>query len=177
MTKLTRKLDVRPCLLAISLTLFVFANSFRAEAYCILPGVAQQFESANAVFIGEVEEITLPRSNSNDAPFFDRTHLVEFRIERSWKGMPFGYLKVWVLLQGYEPTLTSISKGERYLVYAQAVIENGVATNELLVGTCNRTALLPRNVETPSSFVFEFERRTGARDLRVLDSLLISKRR
>ncbi|HKS08053.1 MAG TPA: hypothetical protein VJS13_00795 [Pyrinomonadaceae bacterium] len=173
MTKPIRKRNLR---LAVSVTFFIVANSLTAEAYCILPDVADSFDRARAVFIGEVEEITPPRSNSHEGPFLDRAHLVEFKIERSWKGMPFGYLKVWVLLGGYEPTLTSISKGERYVVYAQPNIENGEVTNDLVVGTCNRTVLLPKNEETPSSFVFDMSR-NGARDVRALDGLLVLKRR
>jgi hypothetical protein len=191
MTKLTRKLKAagrsrashlaaNPCrirLTAILLAFFFVASSLTANAYCILPEVAESFDRAGAVFVGEVVEITPPRSNWAEAPLFERNHLVEFQIEKSWKGMPFGYLKVWIRLQGYESTLTSISKGERYLVYADPVFENDVATNELMVNMCNRTTLLPKDAEMPRSTLFEFGRKNGARDLRVLDSLLVLKRR
>lgn len=177
MTKLTRKLRVRVCLLGVYAMLFVVASSLTAEAYCILPDVAEGFDRAKSVFAGEVVAITPPRSNSAEAPFFERAHLVEFEIEKSWKGMPFGNVKVWVLMQGYEPALTSISKGERYLVYAEPVIENEVATNELMVGMCNRTALLPKNGAPPRGPLFRLESEKGARDLRALDSLWILKRR
>ena len=191
MTKLIRKLNAagrsrashpaaKPCrirLTAILLAFFFVASSLTADAYCILPEVPDAFDRAGAVFIGEVEEITPPRINRTDVPFFEGTHLVEFRIEKSWKGMPFGYLKIWIRLQGYEPTLTQISKGERYLVYADPVFENEVATKELMVNICNRTTLLPENAEMPRSTLFEFGRKNGAADMRVLDSLMFLKRR
>ena len=174
MTKLTRKLNVR---ITVFVTLFVLANSLTANAFCVLPEVTEGFDRAGAVFIGEVTAITPPRINRTDVPFFEGTHLVEFRIEKSWKGMPFGYLKIWIRLQGYEPTLTRISKGERYLVYADPVFENEVATKELMVNMCNRTTLLPENVEMPRSTLFQFGRKIGAADMRVLDSLMFLKRR
>ena len=158
---------------AMCLVLLVVGNSSAAYYSCLLPDVREGFEQAKAVFVGEVEEIIPPRTTSKDAPFLDRAYVIRFKIERSWKGLPFGYLKVWALQGEYTFALPPFKKGERYLVYADPV--GGEAVNdELKVDVCNRTALLPREAKQRDVVTdFEFNRDNGAKDLRTLDSLLL----
>jgi len=158
---------------AICLVLLVVGDS-SAACTCLLPDIAKGFEQAKAVFVGEVEEVIPPRASSKDAPFLERAYVVSFKIERSWKGLPFGNLKVRAL-QGEETfALPPFKKGERYLVYADPVLGGEVETDDLRVDNCNRTALLPRDAKQ-REFVtdFEFNRENGAKDLRALDSLLL----
>ena len=159
---------------AICLVLLVVGNSSAAYGTCLLPDVTEGFEQAKAVFVGEVEKIIPPHTRSKDAPFFDRAYFIQFKIERSWKGLPFGYLKVWAL-QGDETfALPTFKKGERYLVYADPVSWGEVANDDLKVDYCNRTALLPRDAKQRDVVTnFEFNRENGARDLRALDSLIL----
>jgi len=143
-----------------------------------LPDVTRGFEQAKAVFVGEVEEIIPPRTTSKDAPFLDRACVVRFKIERSWKGLPFGYLKVWALQGEYTFALPPFKKGERYLVYADPVLGAEVANDELKVDECNRTALLPRDAKQRDVVTdYELNRENGAKDLRTLDSLILFHRR
>lgn len=161
-------------ILIIFLALFTVPNSW--SSYCITPEVPQAFDRAKAVFIGEVEEITAPRSQSADAKVFERAYLVQFKIEKSWKGQPFGSLKVWTFKGNQASSvLPAASKGERYLVYADPFNSGGAMTGELVVGSCNRTALLPRNAEAPRYSLFNVP--NAAQDVRALDSLMFLKRR
>jgi hypothetical protein len=165
--------------LTLCLVLLVIGNSSVAYSSCLVPEVAQGYELAKAVFVGKVTGITPPRSTDKDAPFSDRVYLVEFEIEKSWKGLPFGSLKVWAL-QGNETfALPAFVKGERYVVYAEPVIVNEVATDDLKVDECNRTALLPKDAKPrPKTMrTVEVDRKNGTEDLRALDSLLVLKRR
>ncbi len=178
MTKLIRRPDIATALITISLTLFVSTRPLTAHSSCLIPEVAQGFEQAKAVFIGEVEEIIPPRSDNADGEFFDRAHLVKFKIERSWKGQPFGSVTVWALQGDKIFALPRISKGERYLVYADAAMANEVATDQLVVSACNRTALLPLKAKSASRIMEPaVNRENGANDIAALDSLLILKRR
>lgn len=178
MTKHTRRPESVIGLITISLTLFVSARALPAPGSCLIPEVAQGFEQAKAVFIGEVEEIIPPRSENADGEFFDRAHLIKFKVERSWKGASFGPVTVWAIQGARIFALPRISKGERYLVYAEAVTENEVATDQLLVNDCNRTALLPLNAKRQKRIMEPVvDRENGANDIAALDSMLILKRR
>lgn len=139
-----------------------------------MPEVPESFERAKAVFIGEVEEITPPRSQGAGAQVLEKAYLVQFKIEKSWKGQPFGSLKVWTF-KGYEASsvLPAARKGERYLVYADPFTSYGRVTDELVAGGCNRTALLPPNAEVPRYSLFKAP--NAARDVRALDSLMFLK--
>jgi hypothetical protein len=158
----------------VCLVFLVLGNSSEAYTSCLVPDVTRGFEHAKAVFVGEVEEISPPRTTSKDAPFLDRAYVIQFKIERSWKGLPFGYLKVWALQGEYTLALPPFKKGERYLVYADPVLGAEVANDELKVDECNRTALLPRDAKQRDVVTdFEFNRENGAKDLRTLDSLIL----
>lgn len=179
MTKLTRKRDSQFRLPAIFLTFFLLTNPTAAYGSCLAPNVTEGFERAKAVFVGEVTEITPPRSTDKDATFFERAYLVEFKIEKSWKGLPFGSLKVWALQGNESFALPAFNKGERYVVYADAVHSDEASTHlELMVSECNRTALLPKDPKPRPKIMRDVvDRRDGTEDLRALDSLLILKGR
>jgi hypothetical protein len=160
--------------LAVCVIFLIVGNSSAVLGSCLVPDVTKGFERAKAVFVGEVEKITPARSTSTDAPFYDRAYLLEFKIERSWKGLPFGSIKVWAL-QGKEPlALTPFSKGERYLVYADPIFDGEAYTDELTVSECNRTALLPNDSKPPRVIMdLNINRENGGGDLRALDSLIL----
>jgi hypothetical protein len=178
MTKHTRRPDIAIGLITVCLTLFVSARALPAPSSCLIPEVAQGFAQAKAVFIGEVEEIIPPRSDSADGEFFDRAHLIKFKVERSWKGGMFGPVTAWALQGDKIFALPPIRKGERYLVYADAVDVNEAPTDQLMLSACNRTALLPLNAK-PQKRIMEpaVNRENGTNDIAALDSLLFLKRR
>ena len=166
---------MRLLLLAILLTLSIVASSLTAHASCLVPDVGTGFDRAKAVFIGEVEEIIPPRSEEDPDFFFT---LVKFRIEKSWKGLPFGWVTVRAIQGNKIAALPPFRKGERYLVYADPVFRNEVATDDLLVNGCNRTARLPRKPPRRKTFMdppVDWE--DGTRDLRALDGMMFLKRR
>ena len=165
--------------LGMYLVILVIGNSSAAYGSCLVPEVAQGYERAKAVFVGEVIEITPPRSTDKNAPFFERAYLLELEVERAWKGRAFGSLKVWALQGNESFALPAFNKGERYVVYADAVHSDEASTHlELMVSECNRTALLPKDPKPRPKIMRDVvDRRDGTEDLRALDSLLILKGR
>ena len=115
--------------------------------FCILPEVHEAVEQASAVFVGEVSEITEPLSKDDKAPLPGRFYIIKFKVEKSWKGAKFFHeFSVLSALGSYEsPTF---SKGEKYLVFAEAFYINGVRQEGwTIVPACNRTQLLSRASE------------------------------
>src|SRR5260370_12391360 len=69
----------------------VLGGTSRAYAcWCVRPEVPDALKRANAVFLGEVLDIVEPKTANDDAPIQDRFFTIKFKIEKSWKGVPFG---------------------------------------------------------------------------------------
>lgn len=116
---------------------------------CVTPEVPQAFRQARAVFLGEVVEITQPRTDTATAPFADRLFRIRFKVERSWKGATSREI---VLLsdQGRAGCFSwgSFIKGRKYLVYAERRGPSGAPIKDLAVlFSCNRSELLQNAVE------------------------------
>jgi hypothetical protein len=131
-------------LLLISLALgCLMLCPLRANACsCVTPEVPQAFKQANAVFLGEVVEIIEPKDSSESAAISDRFFTIKFKIERSWKGVPFAALEFSVLsAQGHYGCFAfpAVNKGERYLVYADPASDSG---NLSVVTNCSRSAIV-----------------------------------
>ena len=109
---------------------------------CISPEVPEAFKSAKAVFLGEVVEILEPKNTNETAPLSDRFFTIKFKIEKSWKGVPFAALEFSVLsAQGHYGCFAfpPVTKGERYLVYADADSGSG---NWSVVTNCSRSTIV-----------------------------------
>jgi len=94
----------------------------------VTPEVPEAFKQANAVFLGEVVDIVEPKTSNESAPIADRFFTIKFKIQRSWKGINFGRREFNVLsAQGRYGCFAfpPVSKGERYLVYADPGSEAG----------------------------------------------------
>jgi len=122
-------------------TMALFAPSTYA-CFCVRSEVPEALEFASAVFLGEVVEITEPRTTDETAPLPRRFFTIKFKVERSWKGVAFGSQEISVLsAQGrygcfaYPP----VSKGQKYLVYADAA--DG-APGWSIITICNRTTIV-----------------------------------
>lgn len=137
---MTRKLFV----LASCVVLLSFPA--RASGFCfvVTPEFPQAYETARAVFVGEVVKIDKPLTSETNAPLRDRLYKVTFKVEFSWKGAGFREvgLPEFVVLsnQGQGGDCFSwgiFLEGKKYLVYADETPDK-----DLRVGLGNRTALL-----------------------------------
>ncbi|SRR6266404_2961715 len=112
--------------------------------YCSVPEVPRALNRASAVFVGEVIEVIDPRTSDEKASPPGRFYTIRFKVEKSWKGVASQEIEV-LSAQGkygcfaYPP----VSKGERYLVYADPLYFDGAFQKGwLIITTCNRTKLL-----------------------------------
>lgn len=125
---------------ALVLIIFLLAAPVAMACDCLTPEVAQAFERARAVFQGEVTEIVPPRNAAKDAPFPDRAYTIRFKVERTWKGPFFIEADVYALMDGYF-SLPWLVKGEKYLVYADPILDAPKNT-DVMINVCNRTAYM-----------------------------------
>jgi hypothetical protein len=143
---------------------------------CVVPEVPEAFNGAKAVFVGEVTEIVEPTTSDEEAALADRLYVVRFKVEKSWKGAFFSS-EIDVLSDQRRGCFAypKITKGERYLVYADPAFENGSESRTLLIITsCNRTAMLPASVDQSKQRRphLELDREDGSADLRKLDAMI-----
>lgn len=132
----------------------ILAGSFIVQednltCFVVAPDLPQAFDSAQAVFIGEVVKITNPVTSVPTATLADRSYRVTFKVEYSWKGAGFQELGLPELVvlsdQGKGGSCFSwgsFSEGGRYLVYAEETVENN-----LIVQPGSRTVSLPHASE------------------------------
>jgi hypothetical protein len=150
-------------------TLGMFASP-AYSCYCGAPRVSRAFKKAAAVFVGEVTEIIPPSNRTSDASPMDRLFKIKFKVGQFWKGV--STREVVVLSAQGENCLAypAVSKGEKYLVYADPFYDQGVYSKDLITITyCNRTARLPR--PSGAQLASKSERDDGRKDLRILDQL------
>jgi len=125
----------------IATALILLLTSFSA-CFCVRPEVPEALKQAKAVFLGEVTDIVEPKNTSENAPIQDRFFTIKFKIEKSWKGMPFGTREFNVLTaQGHYGCFAfpPMNKGERYLVYADPAYG---AETWSVVTICTRTTAI-----------------------------------
>lgn len=144
-------------------------------SYCIIPNVEEAYKSATAVFVGEVTNIMSPSTYDKKAPITERLYSIHFKVERSWKGAAFG--DVTVLSAQGEGTFAfpPVKKGEKYLVYADPVVNNeSVTDNASVMTSCSRTARIPTTSNTKKrSTQFDFDREDGSGDFKLLDAVTL----
>jgi hypothetical protein len=166
---------MQPILLAFVVTW----NAFLASSplcFCVVPEVPESFERAKAVFVGEVIEIVEPATSDEEAALADRLYVVRFKVEKSWKGAFFSS-EIDVLSDQGRGCFAypKITKGERYLVYADPAFENGSESRRLLIITsCNRTAILSASVDQSKQRRphLKLDREDGSADLEKLDAII-----
>jgi len=155
-------------LILVFLGVALFATEVQA-CFCIREEVPKAFESAKAVFLGEVTEIIEPKSSDETAPLSLRLFVIKFKVIRSWKGAGFGSQEISVL--GNQGRLESpeLQIGLRYLVFTDRVAneqEWGV------LGMCNRTTVVPPDlVPSKSSYPSANDPFFDMRQLDALDAL------
>jgi hypothetical protein len=133
--------------------------------FVVAPDVPQAFDSARAVFIGEVVRITKPLTSEPTAPLEDRSYRVTFKVEYSWKGAgfrEFGVPELVVLsdqgVGGSCFSWGSFIEAKKYLVYADETSEKN-----LIVRLGSRTVSLSaasedlKELETMSRPFFKFQ--------------------
>jgi hypothetical protein len=163
----------------ILLVLVLALNALPASSplcFCIVPEVPEAFEQAKAVFVGEVIEIVEPATSGEKAASPNRFYVVRFRVEKSWKGA-FLSSEIDVLSDQGRGCFAypKVTKGERYLVYADPAFESGSESSRFLIITnCNRTAMLPGSVDPSKQrrLHLELDRQDGSVDLRKLDAIV-----
>lgn len=115
----------------------------RANAcFCAIPEVSEAYKNANAVFLGEVVEIIEPKNSEENGAISDRSFTITFKIERSWKGVPFAASEFSVLsAQGQYGCFAfpPVKRGEQYLVYADPAFDSGTWS---VVTNCNRSTVV-----------------------------------
>lgn len=164
---------MQPILLAFVIA-FSLNPASSSPCYCIKPEVPEAFARAQAVFVGEVLEIAEPTTSDENARLQDRVHTVRFKIEKSWKGAHFAP-EIEVLADQGRGCLATVTKGEKYLVYADPVFKNGAELGDFIImDSCSRTAKLPpSDQQLEQRFTkWGLEPEDGAADLRKLDAVI-----
>lgn len=151
-----------------------------SSCYCVTPEVPEAFERAKAVFVGEVIDVIEPTASDEKAPLQDRLYVVRFKVEKSWKGA-FFISEIDVLTgQGRDCfAYPKVTEGERHLVYADAVFEDGGQYGRVIITSCNRTAKLGAAVDQSKQRRphLELDREGGAADFGKLDALISMPRK
>ena len=120
-------------LVAVIFILMSVAVSANGSCFVITPSARGAYESARAVFIGEVVKITEPVSTGAGLPLRDRLYKLTFNVEYSWKGAGFREIGLRGLVvysgQGRTgqcievPSSPEFIEGRKYLVYANETSE------------------------------------------------------
>ena len=145
---------------------------------CPVHEVVGAFDQASAVFVGRVIQIEPPRTANPNAELKDRLFRIKFRVEKSWKGASTTEIEILSAHGSDCFAYPRVSKGERYLVYADPPFINGTHSKDLhMITICNRTAHLRvswrnRGRTGPS----QFDRRDGSGDIKILDDLIKGSR-
>lgn len=125
-------------------TALLFAPAAQA-CYCGKAEVPKALNAASAVFLGEVIDITEPRTTEETAPLPGRFFTIRFKVEKSWKGIAFGSTEIDVLsAQGRYGCFAfpPVKKGERYLVYADSTSGD---KGWVIITNCTRTTIVRRD--------------------------------
>ena len=155
---------------ALVVVVFLLASPVVMACYCLTPEVQEGFGRAQAVFLGEVTEIIPPRNTAKDAPFTDRAYIIRFKVERTWKGSFFVEAEAFALRDECF-SLPPLVKAEKYLVYADAVLDSPKST-DVFIHACSRTSSVsaPR---TEFRLVGPTPDRSIENEIRALNGLMI----
>ena len=101
------------------IAVFVLSAGKGYACSCIKPEAPEALAHAQAVFVGQVMDITDPRSILREDPASERLFTIKFQVERAWKGAHFsGEVSVLSAQGNGACAHPPVSVGERYLIYA-----------------------------------------------------------
>lgn len=111
---------------------------------CIVPEVDDALKQADAVFVGKVKEIIEPKTSETASAAEHKFYTIKFEVEKSWKGATF--VEEFSVLSAHGANecfaFPKVKKGERYLVYADPFLQDGIRQQGWTIVTgCSRTAL------------------------------------
>jgi uncharacterized Ntn-hydrolase superfamily protein len=141
----------------------------------LIPDVPKAVERASAVFVGEVTDIVAPTTSDEKSPLPGRFFTIKFKVQKSWKGVTSDEINILSAQGEYGCfAFPPVTKGEKYLVYADEAYNDGTSQKDwLIITTCNRTALIPKpearivnRFRTPG-----FNRKDGSEDLKELEQM------
>jgi hypothetical protein len=164
------------------IAVFVLSAGKGYACSCIKPEAPVALARAQAVFVGQVIDVSDPLSIDPEAPLSERFFRIRFQVERAWKGAPFSGEVTVLSAQGNFSCFAHppVHLLDRYLIYAES------AGGWPIISNCSRTALLTDPI-TPveplreaAPFWHSPERRVrldaedanADADLRLLESLL-----
>lgn len=115
-------------------------------SFCFRQELLESYKASRSVLLGKTIRIDGPKSPDLHAPIEEQAHTVTFKVNRSWKGVPFaaGEFSVQWLTNCYE-CLELPKMNEEYLVFATPSPEN---EGWSLVSMCNQTVRVPSDSET-----------------------------
>jgi hypothetical protein len=123
--------------LVLLIAVFVLSTVKGHACSCVKPDASEALVHAQAVFVGEVIDVSDPRSILPEAPASERLFKITFKVERAWKGAPFsGEVGVLSAQGNGDCAHPPVSLGEKYLIYAEP------ADGWPMISSCSRTALL-----------------------------------
>jgi hypothetical protein len=128
---------IKVVLLILVVTLFAPAAY---GCFCVRPEFPDAFKKARAVFLGEVVEITEPKTSEPNALLSDRLFRIKFKVKSAWKGVIAGAKEFTVLTgQGRFGCFDfTVGKGQTYMVYADPVFSEEWS----FINACNRTTVV-----------------------------------
>ena len=127
--------------LSLAALLMICPPSARA-CTCIVPGVEQALNRADAVFIGKVKEIIEPKKTGTSSSPDSKFYTIKFEVEKNWKGAPLAEFSVLSAHGNGCFAFRRVRKGERYLVFADPVYQDGERQSGWsIITNCSRPEL------------------------------------
>ena len=134
--------------------------------WCFKPDVREAYDLAKVVFVGEVVEIVPPRSTEPGAKFVDRAHTIKFKVETAWKEPFWTEISVLARMDSCFSLPVLPQKGDKYLVYAEAVYPDDSVRTQVMTSSCTRTTPLSLDGDP-------FHSNQAAEDIRALDKIML----
>ena len=134
---------MKSLLAAMSLAglLMLYAPTAKA-CTCTVPEVKDALGRANAVFIGKVKEIIEPGTSPTTSSPESKFYVIKFEVEKTWKGAPLTEFSVLSAHGNGCFAYPRVKKGERYVVFADPLPQDGKRETEWsIITSCSRTEL------------------------------------
>ena len=128
-------------------------ESASGVGYCVVPGVPEAVDRAEALFSGKIVDLVKIRSNSSP-PSSSAEYIVKFEIEHWWKGTESRELRVLWRPEIFGCAYFPVGEiGERYLVFAESPRSEIVEKDRLLeITVLNRTSKITSTTQVFSQF-------------------------
>ena len=110
---------------------------------CTIPEVKDALNRANAVFMGKVKEIIEPKKSRTTSSPESKFYIIKFEVEKTWKGASLAEFSVLSAQGNGCFAYPRVKKGERYVVFADPLDQDGVReTKWSIITSCSRTGLV-----------------------------------